>query len=58
MPDDSLFDEPKPDAVKPEAVPEGLTAAALEDVDGRALDRRVQIKFMQAISKEQLALNK
>jgi outer membrane protein OmpA-like peptidoglycan-associated protein len=33
-------------------------AAVLEDVDGRALDRRVQIKFMQAISKEQLALNK
>lgn len=33
-------------------------AAALEDVDGRALDRRVRIKFMQAVSKEQLALNK
>jgi outer membrane protein OmpA-like peptidoglycan-associated protein len=33
-------------------------AAAIEDVDGRALDRRVQIKFMQAVSKDQLAFNK
>jgi len=31
--------------------------AALDDVDGRALDRRVQIKFMQTVNKQQLALN-
>ena len=33
-----------------------LATAALEDVDGRALDRRVQITFMQKISKPKLAL--
>ncbi|PCJ48859.1 MAG: hypothetical protein COA74_07700 [Gammaproteobacteria bacterium] len=33
-----------------------LAEATLEDVDGRALERRVQITFMQSIAKKKLAL--